>query len=112
MKTGPDWQNLNLVFCTSKGTPHRDTNLNRANFKPILKAANLDHTLRMYDLRHSCATLLLEAGENVKVISERLGHASVKLTLDTYSHVLPSMQQAATDKLESLLFGEKEKSGS
>jgi Phage integrase family len=60
--------------------------------------------LRVYDLRHSCATLLLAAGENPKVVSERLGHASIVLTLDTYSHVLPSMQQAATEKLEAMLF--------
>jgi integrase len=46
---------------------------------------------RLYDLRHSCATLLLAANEHPKVVSERLGHASVSLTLDTYSHVLPSM---------------------
>ena len=60
--------------------------------------------LKIYDLRHSCATLLLSEGENPKVVSERLGHASITLTLDTYSHVLPSMQKAASDKLENLLF--------
>ncbi len=58
----------------------------------------------MYDLRHSCATLLLTAGENPKVVSERLGHASVALTLDIYSHVLPSMQQQAAERLEAILF--------
>ena len=58
---------------------------------------------RLYDLRHSCATLLLLAGENPKVVSERLGHASITLTLDTYSHVLPSMQQRAAEKLEAIL---------
>ena len=57
--------------------------------------------------RHTCATLLLAAGENPKVVSERLGHASIVLTLDTYSHVLPGMQQAATDKLEAMLFKEQ-----
>ena len=51
------------------------------------------------------ASLLLAAGENPKVVSERLGHASVTLTLDTYSHVLPGLQQAASEKLEALLFG-------
>ncbi|MFN2597804.1 MAG: hypothetical protein ABR563_11545 [Pyrinomonadaceae bacterium] len=59
---------------------------------------------RLYDLRYSCATLLLSAGENPKLASERLGHSSVVLTLDTYSHVLPEMQQAATEKLEEMLF--------
>lgn len=76
----------------------------RLHFKPILRRAKLNESLRLYDLRHSCATLLLAAGENPKVVSERLGHASVALTLDVYSHVLPSMQQAASEKLETLVF--------
>ena len=79
-------------------------NLTRRHFKPILKRAELPATFRLYDLRHSCATLLLAVGENPKVVAERLGHASIVLTLDTYSHVLPSMQQAATEKLENILF--------
>lgn len=58
----------------------------------------------LYSLRHSCATLLLSASENPKVIAERLGHTSVKMTLDTYSHVLPDMQESATDKLEAMLY--------
>lgn len=59
----------------------------------------------MYDLRHAHATLLLLAGVHPKVVSERLGHASVMLTLDTYSHVLPGMQEESARKLNSLLFG-------
>lgn len=59
----------------------------------------------LYSLRHSCATLLLSAGENPKIVVERLGHTSVKMTLDTYSHVLPDMQQTATDKFETMLYG-------
>jgi integrase len=60
--------------------------------------------VRLYDLRHTCATLLLQAGENPKVVSERLGHSTITLTLDVYSHVLPDVQKAATEKLENLLF--------
>ena len=74
------------------------------HFKPSLKRAGLPDSIRLYDLRHTCATLLLVADENPKVVSERLGHASIVLTLDTYSHVLPSMQKAATDKLAGMLF--------
>lgn len=74
------------------------------HYKPILKRAKLPETLRLYDLRHSCATLLLSANENPKVVSERLGHSSITLTMDIYSHVLPDMQQGASDKLESILF--------
>ncbi len=77
----------------------------RHHFKPILTKANLPASLRFYDLRHTCATLLLVQGENPKVVSERLGHASITLTLDTYSHVLPTMQEAATTRLEQTLFG-------
>jgi len=93
-----------LVFATFEGAPHHSRNLARRHFLAILSSAKLPLDFRLYDLRHSYATLLLVAGENPKVVSERLGHASVVLTLDTYSHVLPSMQQAATDKLEKMLF--------
>ena len=105
LKIGPTYKNNDLVFATSEGTPLLIRNLTRRHFQPILKRAGLPETLRLYDLRHSCATLLLSAGENPKVVSERLGHASIVLTLDTYSHVLPSMQQAATEKLERILYG-------
>lgn len=87
------------------GTPHSARNLAQRQFLAILKKAELPLNFRLYDLRHSCATLLLVAGENPKVVSERLGHASVVLTLDTYSHVLPTMQEAASQKLERILFG-------
>lgn len=59
--------------------------------------------IRLYDLRHSCATLLLEAGEHPKVVQERLGHSSIVLTLDTYSHLLPGIQQRASERLDELL---------
>jgi integrase len=104
LKAGPKYQNNDLIFATSEGTPIMMRNLLRRHFKPILKRAELPETIRLYDLRHSCATLLLAEGEHAKVVSERLGHASITLTLDTYAHVLPSMQKAASDKLENLLF--------
>ncbi len=104
LKAGPDYQNHDLVFATAEGSPLMHQNLMRRHFKPILKLAGLSESFRMYDLRHSCATLLLAAEENPKVVSERLGHATINLTLDTYSHVLPSMQKAATEKLEQMLF--------
>jgi integrase len=104
LKAGVGYQQHNLVFASLDGTPFMLSNLTRRHFKPILKSAKLPGTFRLYDLRHSCATVLLAAGENPKVVSERLGHASIVLTLDTYSHVLPDMQQEATRKLESILF--------
>ncbi len=59
--------------------------------------------LRFHDLRHTCATLLLREGVNVKVVSEMLGHASITITLNTYSHVLPDMQDSAADAMEAAL---------
>jgi len=59
--------------------------------------------IRLYDLRHTSASLLLASGVHPKIVSERLGHASVNLTLSTYSHVLPGLQQDAADTLEAAL---------
>jgi integrase len=105
LKAGAVYQNNDLVFATGEGTPHNSRNLAQRHFQVILEKAQLPIKFRLYDLRHSCATLLLVAGENPKVVAERLGHASVVLTLDTYSHVLPTMQEAASQKLERILFG-------
>lgn len=103
LKAGPLWVDNDLIFTTRKGNPLDYRLLVQRHFKPLLRGNNL-RQIRPYDLRHSCATLLLGAGENVKVVSERLGHASAALTLDVYSHVLPDMQQAAAERLEKMLF--------
>lgn len=103
LQLGSLWQSFDLVFCSETGTPLSIPNLTYRYFRPILEKAELPR-LRLYDLRHSCATLLLIAEENPKVVSERLGHSTIVLTLDTYSHVLPTMQQNATAKLEKLLY--------
>jgi integrase len=79
-------------------------NILRSHFRPILEKAGLPASIRLYDLRHTCATLLLAANEHPKFVSERLGHANITLTLDTYSHVLPSMQHGASEQLERMLF--------
>ncbi len=103
LKAGPQWHTHGLVFCSGTGTPLSIPSLTYRYFRPILKEADLPQ-IRLYDLRHSCATLLLMAEENPKVVSERLGHSTIVLTLDTYSHVLPTMQQRATAKLEKMLY--------
>jgi integrase len=105
LKLGSTWQDHGLVFTTVIGSPLNIPNLSYKHFKPALERAKLPKTIRLYDLRHTCATLLLSAGEHPKVVSERLGHAGVTLTLDVYSHVLPTMQEAASQKLERILFG-------
>jgi integrase len=96
-ETGP----LDLVFANEEGKPLSLRNLQRRHFEKILERAGLDITT--YALRHSCATLLMGAGENPKVVAERLGHSNIALTLDVYSHVLPSMQKSATEKLAKIL---------
>lgn len=111
LKLGAVWQSFDLIFCSEEGTPLSIPNITYRYFRPILTKAELPR-IRLYDLRHSCATLLLMADENPKVVSERLGHSTVVLTLDTYSHVLPTMQQQATARLEKMLYskgGKKKK---
>jgi integrase len=97
------WQDHGLIFTTQIGTPTNRHNFNCRNFKPLLKMAGLPHTVRFHDLRHTCATLLLSKNVNPKVVSEMLGHANVSVTLDTYSHVLPHMQDGAVDAMDSSL---------
>ena len=100
------YKDQGFVFATKTGEPLSDRNIIGRHFKPLLKTAGLPD-IRLYDLRHTCATLLLSAGENPKIVSERLGHADTSLTLNTYSHVLPNMQESATQKLEDMLFSDQ-----
>jgi integrase len=102
---GSEWQRLDLVFCSEFGTPLSIPNLTYRYFRPILKKAGLPQ-IRLYDLRHSQATLLLAADEYPQVVSERLGHSTIKLTLDTYTQHLPNLQKRASEKLEQMLYGE------
>lgn len=97
-----NWQDHGLIFTAENGSPLDRHNLARRNFRRILNAAGLPK-IRLYDLRHTYATLALSAGVPVKVVSEQLGHSGVALTLDTYSHVLPHMQDDAVAKVEALL---------
>jgi integrase len=91
------------VFPSRAGTPLSVHNVYRRAWKPLLLRAGLPPTTRMHDLRHTCATLLLSRGVPVKVVSEMLGHASVSITLDTYSHVLPDMQESAARAMDEAL---------
>lgn len=95
------WQNRGLVFTSSIGTPHEPRNITR-QFKALLTAAKLPN-IRLHDLRHSCATLLLAQGVNPRVVMETLGHSQVSLTLNTYSHVLPALQEDAAAKMDAIL---------
>jgi integrase len=99
----------NRIFSTRDGGYLMHTHVSRA-FRAHIKKAGLSG-VRFHDLRHTMATLLLLAGVHVKVVSERLGHSRIQVTLDTYSHVLPSMQEAAALAIGGFL-GSKKSEGS
>jgi integrase len=94
-----------LIFTTDRGEPINEEYLVKKHFKPLLREAGLPN-IRLYDLRHTCATLALTIGVPPKVVSEQLGHASAAFTLDTYSHVLPHMQAEAAAKMEAALLAD------
>jgi len=89
-----------FVFSRADGSPVNPNAVTLA-FRRILKRAGLEG-VRIHDLRHTHATLMLRAGVHPKIVSERLGHANIGITLDIYSHVLPGMQEAAADKFDGL----------
>jgi integrase len=91
-----------LIFTAAHGEPINEEYLVKKHFKPLLREAGLPD-IRLYDLRHTSATLALTVGIAPKVVSEQLGHASAAFTLDTYSHVLPHMQEEAAAKMEAAL---------
>jgi integrase len=85
------------------GTPINRHNFFRRSFKPLLEEAGLPRTVRFHDLRHTCATLLLSKNVNPKIVQELLGHANISQTMDTYSHLLPDMQERATSAMDDIL---------
>jgi integrase len=93
LAAGPVWNDQDFVFTQAEGKPlHPDKVSNE--FRQIVATAGLPH-LTLHGLRHAHATLMLSAGVNPKIVSERLGHSNISITLDTYSHLLPGMQEAA-----------------
>ncbi len=92
-----------LVFCNIDGGPLHPSNLSK-RFDRLVKGAGVPR-IRFHDLRHTHATLALRAGIHPKVVQERLGHATIAITLDTYSHAIPAMQEEAATKVAALVFG-------
>ena len=90
------------IFTNSKGGLLRKNNFLRRSWWPIRERAGLGE-VRFHDLRHTAASLLLSAGVHPKIVQERLGHSTVALTLDVFSHVLGSLQRDAADKLDEVL---------
>ena len=101
-RVGSMWQENGLVFAFETGAPLDRHDVTSRRFKRLLERAGLPH-FRFHDLRHTCATLLLTKNVNPKVVSEMLGHSSIAITLDTYSHVLPNLQDHAARALEDVL---------
>lgn len=99
---GDDWEDTGFVFTTSRGTPLDPSHITPA-FKKVLAKAGLPTTWRLHDLRHAMATHWLASGINPKVVSERLGHASVAFTLQVYAHALPNQQAEGAEQAARML---------
>jgi integrase len=97
---GDDYQDQGLIFPGKRGQPMRPWTLTR-KFERILKRAGLPH-IRFHDLRHTCATLMLCEGVHIKIVQELLGHADITITLNTYSHLLPSMDGKAAGAMDRI----------
>jgi integrase len=93
------------VFAAEKGAALDPESVTRY-FRQAVKRS-MPPSIRLHDLRHTHATLALQAGIHPKVVSERLGHATVSITLDTYSHAIPAMQEEAAALIAGLVFAVK-----
>lgn len=102
LAAGPDWKDSGFVFTTRSGK-WLGPDWARKRFKVLVQEAGLPETTRLHDLRHALATTWLAAGVPVQVVSERLGHASIAITLQLYAHVLPNQQAEAAERIDSLL---------
>ena len=91
-----------LAFPTLTGTTTSATSLLGRRFKPLLNSVKLPR-IRFHDLRHTCATILLMAGKHPKYVQELLGHASIYITLDTYSHVIEGMDGGLAETMDDTL---------
>jgi integrase len=100
LSAGPLWHDQDLVFCGTAGKP-LDPSTETGQFSDTLKRAGLPH-VRFHDLRHTAATLLLAQGTHPKVVSEMLGHGTIALTLDTYSHLVPALHEQAAATMDAL----------
>jgi integrase len=98
---GQAYEDHDLVFCVPNGHPIDPTNFYR-HFCQLLQRTQLPHS-RVHDLRHAFATIMLELGEHPKTVSTMLGHSSIKITLDIYSHVSLDVEKQAAVRLDAAL---------
>jgi integrase len=99
---GAKWKQTDFVFTTSVGTPMQPEMVTR-EFKAVIAACGLPRRMRLHDLRHSCATLLLAQGVHTKLVQETLGHSTYQLTMDTYSHMIPQLRNEVADRMDEIL---------
>ena len=103
--TATGWTDTGLIFTREDGEALHPEVVSRF-FRQALKKAALP-AIRLHDLRHTHATLALRAGIHPKVVSERLGHATIAINLDTYSHAIPALQEEAAARIAELVFAAK-----
>jgi len=101
LASGAGYADRDMVFCLPDGSPWRPSGFSVA-FRRLVTKSGLDHA-RFHDLRHTHATQLLRAGVAAKVVSDRLGHANIAITLDIYSHVMPDMATEAAERIDGVL---------
>lgn len=97
--------NQDLIFPNEAGKPMNHQNMVTRHFNPSLRRAGLP-IIRFHDLRHTYAALLIEQGEHPKYIQSQMGHSSIKITMDTYGHLMKSINREASIKLDKTVFGE------
>jgi integrase len=103
-KLAAPYSPFDLVFPTPEGTPMDPSNLRERVFAPTLKRAGL-RKVRIHDLRHTFASLLINQGENLKYVQAQLGHSSITTTVDRYGHLMPEAHRGANERLDVTLFG-------
>ncbi len=102
LRLGSCWTDQGLIFASATGNPLGRETVDRRSFKPLLERAGLPR-MTLHDLRHTCATLLLNRGVHPKFVQELLGHASIAMTLNRYSHWIPSMGDQTARAMEVAL---------
>jgi integrase len=103
LKAGRDWIDNDLVFCTDTGCFLDGDNLYHRDFRLTLKRAGLRH-LRIHDLRHTFASILIAAGHSPKYIQKQMGHSSITVTMDLYGHLMEEIHEGAAKRSEDFVF--------
>ena len=99
---GRAYEDTGLVFATTKGTPLEASNVVNRSFKPLLQRAGINR-IKFHELRHTCASVMAKAGVMPEYAQDRLGHADISLTMNTYTHILPEARADVAKKIEEAI---------